>query len=109
MTKPSESPLRVRSPNHIGSMSPVRVASGSLTTQEIIDQIYDAATLEDAVYWREEFVRRLAQAIAHANLLDPTSCDEVTLYSLAKAQSEQAIARLQMCIARNERWKWSSY
>lgn len=80
--------------------------SVALSTSEIIDKIYEAATLEDAVFWREEFIRRLAHAISRADLFDPASRDEINLYALAKGQSEQAVARLQMCIAQNDRWDW---
>lgn len=86
----------------------MRVAYESLTIGEIIEEIHNASTLEDAVYWREEFVRRLGQAISRADLFDPDAADEATLYALAKAQSEQAITRLQMCIARNDRWIWTA-
>ncbi|MDO9383992.1 MAG: hypothetical protein Q7T86_14140 [Hyphomicrobiaceae bacterium] len=82
-------------------------SSGALSTSEIIDRIYDACTLEEAVFWREEFVSRLSRAILRSDLLDPTCRDEVNLYAQAKAQSEQAIARLQLCMANNERWDWS--
>lgn len=85
----------------------MQVASGTLSTSEIIDRIYEAATLEDAIFWREEFVRRLAHAISRSDLFDPASGDDAKLYALAKAQSEQAIALLRMCIATNERWSWS--
>lgn len=86
----------------------MRVASTSLTTSEIIDEIYDACTLEDAIHWREQFVARLAHAISRADKADPGIREEVALYALAKAQAEQAISRLQMCIARNEHWiSWS--
>lgn len=85
----------------------MRVASGALSTSEIIDKIYDASTLEDAVFWREEFVSRLARAILRSDVFDPKLRDEVNLYAQAKAQSEQAIARLQFCLAKNERWTWS--
>jgi hypothetical protein len=85
----------------------MRVASGALSTSEVIDKIYEAYTLEDAVFWREEFVARLARVILRSDLLDPSVRDEVNLYAQAKAQSEQAIARLQFCLANNERWTWS--
>jgi hypothetical protein len=85
----------------------MRVASGALSTSEIIDKIYEAYTLEDAVFWREEFVSRLAHAILRSDLMDPKLRDEVNLYAQAKAQSEQAIARLQFCLVNNERWNWS--
>jgi hypothetical protein len=41
----------------------MRAVSDLLTTNEIIDKIYDAPTLEEAIYWREAFVRRLSKAI----------------------------------------------
>lgn len=84
----------------------MRSVSDPLTTNEIIDKIYDATTLEDAILWREEFVRRLSHAISHADLREARH--EIDLYALAKAQSEQAIARLQMCLAKGERWSWSA-
>jgi hypothetical protein len=59
------------------------------------------------VFWREQFVSRLQRAILRSDLLDPRSRDEVNLYAQAKAQSEQAISRLQFCLAKNERWNWS--
>jgi hypothetical protein len=87
----------------------MRVAAGALSTSEIIDKIYEAYTLEDAVFWREEFVARLSRVILRSDVLDPNVRDEVNLYAQAKAQSEQAIARLQFCLANNERWTWSEH
>lgn len=84
------------------------LSSGALSTSEIIDHIYEASTLEEAVFWREEFVSRLGRAILRSDLFDPASRDELNLYAQAKAQSEQAIARLQLCMANNERWAWSA-
>lgn len=75
---------------------------------EIIDKIYAASTLEDAIYWRERFIARISASIARSNIFDPEDRDQVCLFAAAKAQAEQAIARLQMCIARNERVAWPS-
>lgn len=84
----------------------MRAVSDLLTTNEIIDKIYDAPTLEEAIYWREAFVRRLSKAISHSDFLEARS--ENNLYALAKAQTEQTISRLQMCLVKNERWEWSA-
>lgn len=75
---------------------------------DIIDEIYAASTLEDAIFWREEFISRMARLIAEANLFDPEKRDEVCLYAAAKAQAEQAVARLQMCVLKNEHVAWPS-
>jgi hypothetical protein len=72
----------------------------------IIDQIYAASTLEDAIYWREKFIARISATIARSNVFDPTDRDQICLFAAAKAQAEQAISRLQMCVARNERVAW---
>lgn len=83
----------------------MRLTAG-LELHEIIDEIYASCTLEDAIFWREEFIARMASLIASSNLFDARSRDEVCLYSGAKAQAEQAVARLQLCLARNERFEW---
>lgn len=83
------------------------MCNNDMTTSEIIERVYDAWTLDDAIFWREQFVRRLSQMIANSSVLDPAQSDEVALYAAAKAQSEQAIARLQMALARGETFCWT--
>lgn len=80
--------------------------TSDIGTMHIIDRIYDASTLEDGIFWREELIRRLSSMILNANIMDPQSADEVAVYAAAKAQAEQAIARLQMVLARGEVFVW---
>lgn len=80
--------------------------TAELHLNDIIDEIYAACTLEDAIFWREEFIGRMARLIASSNLFDPGQRDEVCLYAGAKAQAEQAVARLQMCVVKDERVSW---
>jgi hypothetical protein len=80
--------------------------AADISTHELIDRIYAAATIDDAIFWREEFVRRLRVMIASRNLFEPGQRDEVVLYARAKAQAEMAIARLQLVRDAGETLVW---
>ncbi len=80
--------------------------TADVSTQELIDRIYAAANADDAIFWREEFVRRLSVMIASRNLFDSGQREEVSLYACAKAQAEMAIARLQLARDLGETLIW---
>lgn len=82
------------------------MSAPDITTHELIDRIYDAASIDDAIFWREEFVRRLRVMIASRNLFDANQREEVSLYARAKAQAEMAIARLQLARDLGETLVW---
>lgn len=77
-----------------------------LTAAYVVDRIFDASTLEDAIFWRQEMVDRLAHAIANsAGILTD---EERGVYELAKAQTEEAIKRLRVCFENDDRPMWKS-
>ena len=84
----------------------MELANGTMSTTAIIEKLFDAYTLEEAIYWRQEFVLRLADLIAAVDHFDPRTIDELSLYRRAKGQTEQSIARLQMALLKNERVDW---
>lgn len=75
-----------------------------LKATEVVERIFDASTLEEAIFWRQTMVRRLVEVLtAEGTNLSP---DERDLYRQAKAQTEMAISRLQLALAKGERWLW---
>lgn len=84
----------------------MQMPAADISTQQLIDYIYDAASIDDAIFWREEFIRRLRVMIASRNLFDATHREEVALYARAKAQAEMAIARLQLARDVGETLVW---
>lgn len=75
-----------------------------LNTSWVVERIFEATTLEAAIFWREVMVDRLNWAID--NLDSSISMDEWSLYAMAKAEMEQAIRRLRECARRGDRLVW---
>lgn len=76
------------------------------STRDLIDEIFAATNLDEAIFWREQLVVRLRVLIASRNLFDPQHREEVCLYASAKAQAEMAISRLQLARDLGETLVW---
>lgn len=68
----------------------------------VVERIFEAATLEDAIHWRQEMVDRLGQAIADGRL----SLEERSMYELARSETLTAIERLRICLESDDRPIW---
>lgn len=70
---------------------------------EILESIFAAATLEDAIFWRQTMLARLAAVIE--SRCDLTA-DEVRLHREAIFHTELALENLRFCLLNNERTAW---
>lgn len=73
--------------------------------REIVEKIFEASTLEEAIIWRQAMVRRLGQVLVPGAEL---STDQRNLYWQAKAETEMAISRLELTLTKGERWDWGN-
>lgn len=76
----------------------------NLKAADLVELIFDASTLEDAIFLREEMVERLEYALAMPE--SGLSSDERDLYVRAKERTEQAIKHLYAALGKKERWEW---
>ena len=72
---------------------------------EILESIFAASTLEDAIFWREIMLGRLAEAMDAASQTRFTA-DEVQLHLEALHQIKLALENLRFCLLNNERTTW---
>ena len=70
---------------------------------EILENIFAASTLEDAIFWRQAMLARLAAVTG-------SSCDltagELRLHREAIFHTELALENLRFCLLNNERTAW---
>jgi uncharacterized protein YjaG (DUF416 family) len=83
------------------------MACTHLSTTEILDHIFEASTLEEAIRWRRIMLGRLKMVLTHAFRTD-ISEDEIKLYVEAATELELALTRLEIALAAGERLDWSS-
>jgi uncharacterized protein YjaG (DUF416 family) len=76
-----------------------------LSTTEILDRIFEASTLEDAIAWRRVILGRLKMVLTHAFRTE-LSEDEIKLYMEAATELELALSRLKVALAGGERLDW---
>ena len=84
-------------------MEPV---STTLADCEIADQIFEAATLEEAIAWRRAMARRLCAQIADVQFDDPFYGSKVGALVQAKVLIDAATNRLLAALSCNERTEW---
>ena len=78
---------------------------GNLKAADLVEKIFAAHTLEEAIFWREEMVERLEYALSLND--SGLSADERDLYAGAKAQTERALDNLNIALVKGERWHWT--
>ena len=70
---------------------------------EILENIFAASTLEDAISWREAMLARLSGITEGRTAL---TAYEVRLHQEAKFHTELALGNLRFCLLNNERAVW---
>jgi hypothetical protein len=70
---------------------------------EIVESIFAASTLEEAITWREAMLARLGTVTEGRSDL---TADEARLHQEAKFQTELALENLRFCLLNNERAAW---
>lgn len=78
------------------------------TYSAILENIFGASTLEDAIRWRETMLARLQEAINAAAKPGGFSPGDVSLHQDARFQMEIAIVHLRLCLLNEERVFWVS-
>lgn len=70
---------------------------------ELVESIFKASTLEEAIKWREAMLGRLAAVTdGRSNF----TAEEVRLHQEAKFHTELALENLRFCLLNNERAAW---
>lgn len=70
---------------------------------EIIERIFAASSLEEAIFWRQAMLTRLvATTEGNRDLTD----EEIRLHREAMFQTELSLERLRFCLLNEERTTW---
>ena len=81
------------------------LSAGGQSSNDILDQIFESTTLEEAVYWRAAMVGRL-RAAREAGLANGSTSDLLQAYSRAIAEHGTALAFLRRAVHVNARVVW---
>ena len=81
------------------------LSAGGQSSTDILEKIFEASTLEEAVYWRAAMVGRL-RAARDAGLANGSASDFLQAYSRAIAKHGTALAFLRRALHVNARVVW---
>lgn len=77
-----------------------------LDTPDIIEHVFAASTLEDAIFWREAMRSKLQILVDQASQPNGLSPDEIALHRTAQLHIDISLAHLRLSLVNKERIEW---